>query len=73
MTNLRKETPFSSTANSDGHTLRQPYSRRIRLLRSVWVLEEWLEQNEGKIADEVRIRRIKHWREEALVRLRLNT
>jgi hypothetical protein len=32
-----------------------------------------LEDNEGKIADEVRIRRIKHWREEALEQLRLNT
>jgi hypothetical protein len=36
------------------------------------VLEEWLEENEGKIADEVRVRRIKHWREEALQQLRLN-
>jgi hypothetical protein len=42
------------------------------LLRSVCVLEEWLEENEGKIADEVRLRRIKHWREEALEQLRLN-
>jgi hypothetical protein len=42
------------------------------LLRSVCVLEEWLEENEGKIADEVRVRRIKHWREEALQQLGLN-
>jgi hypothetical protein len=54
MTNTRKETPFS-TANSDGQGLRQPYSRRISLLRSVCVLDKWLEDNEGKIADEVRI------------------
>jgi hypothetical protein len=60
------------TANSDGHSTQQPYSRRIGLLRSVCVLEEWLEENEGKIADEVRIRRIKRWRAEALQQLRLN-
>jgi hypothetical protein len=72
MTNTRKEAPFSSTANPNGRSPRQPYSRRIGLLRSVCVLEEWLEENEGKIADEVRVRRIKHWREEALQQLRLN-
>ena len=71
MTNTRKEAPFSSTVNSDGHSPPQPYSRQIGLLRSVCVLEEWLEENEEKIADEVRIRRIKHWREEALQQLRL--
>ena len=42
------------------------------LLRSVSVLDKWLEDNEGKIADEVRLRRVKHWREEALEQLRLN-
>ena len=73
MTDTRKEAPVSSTANSDGYSPLQPYSRRIGLLRSVCVLEEWLEDNEGKIADEVRIRRIKHWREEALKQLWLNT
>jgi hypothetical protein len=72
MTNTRKEAPFSSTANSDGYSPRQPYSRRISLLRSLSVLDEWLEDNEGKIADEVRLRRVKHWREEALEQLRLN-
>jgi hypothetical protein len=42
------------------------------LLHSVMVLEGWLEKNEGYIEDEVRIRRIKHWREEALEQLRLH-
>jgi hypothetical protein len=41
------------------------------LLRSVCVLDEWLEKNEGHIEDEVRLRRVKHWREEALQQLRL--
>jgi hypothetical protein len=41
------------------------------LLRSVGVLEEWLEDNEGRSEDEVRLRRIKRWREEALEQLRL--
>jgi len=41
------------------------------LLRSVAVLDEWLEKNEGHIEDEVRIQRVKHWREEALQQLRL--
>jgi hypothetical protein len=72
MTDTRTEAPLSSTANSDGHTPQLPYSHRIGLLRSVSVLEEWLEENEGKIADEVRLRRIKHWREEALEQLRLS-
>jgi hypothetical protein len=40
------------------------------LLRSVRVLEEWLKDNEEKLKDEVRIRRVKHWREEALEQLR---
>jgi hypothetical protein len=71
MANTRKEAPFSYTANSDGYSPRQPYSRQIRLLRSVSVLDEWLEDNEGKIADEVRVRRMKRLREEALEQLRL--
>jgi hypothetical protein len=41
------------------------------LLRSVGVLDEWLEDNEGRSEDEVRLRRIKRWREEALEQLRL--
>jgi hypothetical protein len=41
------------------------------LLRSVGVLDEWLEDNEGRSEDEVRVRRIKRWREEALEQLRL--
>ena len=47
--------------------------RADSLLRSVSVLDEWLEDNEGKIADEVRVRRVKHWREEALEQLRHNS
>ena len=40
------------------------------LLRSVRILDEWLKDNEEKLKDEVRIRRVKHWREEALEQLR---
>jgi hypothetical protein len=42
------------------------------LLHSVMVLDGWLEKNEGHIEDEVRLRRIRHWREEALEQLRLH-
>jgi hypothetical protein len=31
----------------------------------------WLEENEGRLEDEVRVRRIKRWRAEALEQLRL--
>jgi hypothetical protein len=49
-----------------------PEEARVRtLLRSVAVLDEWLEENEGRSEDEVRVRRIKRWREEALEQLRL--
>lgn len=41
------------------------------LLRSVGVLDGWLEENEGRSEDEVRVRRIKRWRGEALEQLRL--
>jgi hypothetical protein len=41
------------------------------LLRSIAVLDEWLERNEPHTDDEVRVRRIKRWREEALQQLRL--
>jgi hypothetical protein len=71
MPNTRKEDHSSSTVNPDGHTPQQPYSCQIVLLRSVSVLDKWLEDNDGKIADEVRVRRVKHWREEALEQLRL--
>jgi hypothetical protein len=41
------------------------------LLRSVGVLDRWLEANEGCSEDKVRVRRIKRWRKEALEQLRL--
>ena len=41
------------------------------LLRSVGVLDEWLEANEGRSENEVRLRRIKRLREEALEQLAL--
>lgn len=41
------------------------------LLRSVGVLDGWLDKNEGRTDDEVRLRRIERWREEALEQLRL--
>ena len=41
------------------------------LLESVRVLDEWLKENEGKLEDEVRVRRVKRWRKEALEQLRL--
>ena len=41
------------------------------LLRSVGVLDRWLEDNEGCSEDKVRVRRIKRWRKEALEQLRL--
>ena len=72
MPNTRKEDHSSSTVSTDGHTPQQPYSCQRGLLRSVSVLDKWLEDNEGKIADEVRLRRVKRWREEALEQLRLN-
>jgi hypothetical protein len=40
------------------------------LLRSIGVLAGWLEEN-GASADQVRVRRIKRWRGEALQQLRL--
>ena len=53
--------------------LRYPEDRRVKtLVRSLSMLDEWLEQNEGLTEDEVRIRRIRGWREEALQQLRLN-
>jgi hypothetical protein len=49
-----------------------PEEARVKtLLRSIAVLEEWLEDNEEKIADELRIRRMKRWRAEALKQLRI--
>jgi hypothetical protein len=49
-----------------------PARGRVRsLLRSVSVLDKWLEDHDGHIEDEVRVRRIKHWREEALEQMEI--
>ena len=50
---------------------REKHRRVKTLVRSLSVLDEWLERNEGH-ADEVRVRRIRGWREEALKQLRLS-
>lgn len=39
------------------------------LLRSLAVLDEWLDDNAVKVTDEVRVQRIKHWQVEVLERL----
>ena len=41
------------------------------LLRSITVLDEWLEDNQGRLEDEVRVRRVKRWRAEAMWQLDL--
>jgi hypothetical protein len=46
-------------------------SRVKSLLRSLFVLEKWLEDNDRKLEDVVRIQRVKHWRKEALEQLKL--
>jgi len=49
---------------------RHPAQRRVKtLVRSLSVLNEWLDKNEGHTDDEVRVRRVKRWREEALEEL----
>jgi hypothetical protein len=48
-----------------------PEEAKLKTLRSLGVLDEWLEDNEGRSEDEVRLRRIKRWREEALEQLAL--
>jgi hypothetical protein len=40
-------------------------------LGSIAVLEKWLEENEGTTQDEVRLRRMKRWRAEALEQLEI--
>ena len=59
----------SQAGRADGVKQHLARGRADRLVRSVSVLDEWLDQNEGKIADEVRVRRMKGWREEALQQL----
>jgi hypothetical protein len=50
----------------------RPAERRAKTLaRSVSVLDEWLDKNEGRTEDEARVRRMKGWREEALEQLEL--
>ena len=39
------------------------------LLNSLSVLDQWLEKNDGKLKDEVRVQRIKHWRSEVVEQL----
>jgi hypothetical protein len=52
--------------------LRHLDERRVKtLVRSLNVLDEWLEQNERHTDDEVRLRRMERWREEALEQLAL--
>jgi hypothetical protein len=49
-----------------------PEEGRVKtLVRSLSVLDEWLDKNEGHADDEVRVRRIRGWREEALEQLEL--
>lgn len=39
------------------------------LLNSLSLLDSWLEDNAGRVADEVRVQRIKHWRGEVVEQL----
>jgi hypothetical protein len=49
-----------------------PEEARVKtLLGSIAVLDGWLDENEGITDDEVRLRRMKRLREEALEQLRL--
>jgi hypothetical protein len=49
-----------------------PEHGRVKTLaRSLSVLDEWLEKDEGR-TDEGRVRRVRGWREEALEQLRLS-
>jgi len=52
-----------------------PEDKRAKtLVRSLSVLDGWLDKNEGRTKDEARVLRVKRWREEALEQLefRLN-
>ena len=52
---------------------RYPEDGRLEtLVRSLSVLDEWLDKNEGRTLDEVRLRRMKGLRGEALEQLRLS-
>ena len=48
----------------------EEYRRAETLVRSLRVLDEWLEENEGR-TDEAHVLRIKRWREEVLNELEL--
>jgi hypothetical protein len=57
----------------EGMLLCRPHARLLgleyragALLISLSVLDHWLEDNAGTLKDEVRVRRIKHWREEVM-------
>lgn len=39
------------------------------LLKSLSVLDDWLDDNAGKVTDEVRVQRMKHWQSEVLEQL----
>ena len=39
------------------------------LLISLSVLDNWLEDNAGRVKDEVRVQRMKHWRGEVMEQL----
>jgi len=77
---LRQTTTARPSEGSQARTIYVPgaplagfaQGAKVRtLLRSVAVLDGWLEENEGRSEDEVRLRRMKRWRGEALEQLRL--
>ena len=55
----------------DGGRYPDEDKRANTLVRSLSVLDGWLERNEGRTDDEARLRRMKRWREEALEQLGL--
>lgn len=68
---LPKEGQRTRVFNPPTMLPRYPEEYRLKsLVRSLFVLDVWIEKNEEHTDDEVRIRRIKRWREEALEELR---
>jgi hypothetical protein len=43
--------------------------RVVTLMSSLSVLDNWLDDNTGRVKDEVRVQRIRHWRREVLEQL----